>query len=898
MTDPSRTNQELLEENVLLKQKIQELKQFESDRKRAEEARQKSEELYRTFINANSDMVFLKDEQLRNIVINKSLASFFCKPEGEIIGKSDFDLMPQLAAEKCKQTDMEALTSKSIVTSEEIIGDQVYETQKFPVDLGSNRTGVGGFIRNITARKRAEENFRRSNDESPLGVCIVNAESETIYVNRAILDIYGFDSIDEFKAAPAIQRYTSESFNEHQIRREKRKRGDHLPYEYEISIVKKDGEVRHLQVFRKEILWDGERQFQAIYQDITERKEAEEGLRESEGKYRILVENAGESIFIAQEGMLRFANAKTEELFGYTKEELTSRSFVDFIHPDDRSLVLDRHIKRQQGMEVPSEYSFRLINRSGDILWVELNVVLVEWNKKPATLNFMSDITIRRQAEEALKKSERTLSDIIEFLPDATLVIDLEGKVIAWNLAMEKMTGVKKEDMIGQGDHAYTIPFYGERRRHLMDLIDVSDKDFESKYQYVHRKGNILYTEAFTQALYSGKGAYVFATAAPLFDNLGNRIGAIESIRDITARRRAEEELLLSERRETILNRIARIFLTVPDEDMYREVLDVVLQEMESRFGIFGYIGENGDLIIPSMTKDIWDKCHVSDKSIVFSTDIWGESLWGRAIREKKSFVSDGPFHLPEGHAHIDNFIAVPIIFGKETIGLISFANKEGGYTGKDKDMLGGIVTHISPILNARLQRDIQERERRQAVEGLIENQRHLADIIEFLPDATLVIDKDGKVIAWNRAIETMTGIKKEDMIGKGNYEYSLPFYGDRRPILIDLALHPDKEMEKQYTAIQRVGDILFGESFTPNLPPGDIHLSATASVLRDSKGEIIAAIECIRDNTERKRLEERLNRAEKMEGLGRLAGGVAHDLNNVLGVLVGYSELACGKTA
>jgi len=186
--------------------------------------------------------------------------------------------------------------------------------------------------------------------------------------------------------------------------------------------------------------------------------------------------------------------------------------------------------------------------------------------------------------------------------------------------------------------------------------------------------------------------------------------------------------------------------------------------------------------------------------------------------------------------------------------------------------------------------------EQKLAEDAIRESQRRLGQIIEFLPDATFVIDKDGKVIAWNKAIETLTGIKKADMMGKGDYEYALPFYGERRPILIDLALHPDKLANAQYTAVQRAGDTLFGEAFTPALPPGDIHLSPSASILRDDKGEIIAAVECIRDNTERKKLDERLSRAEKMEVLGRLAGGVAHDLNNVLGVMVGYSELLQGE--
>src|SRR4030065_389897 len=134
--------------------------------------------------------------------------------------------------------------------------------------------------RSEEAQRRAEENFRRSLDDSPLGVRIVTAEGDTLYANKAILDLYGFDSLEELNKTPLKDRYTPQSYGAYKSRKIQRQKGDFLA-EYEISIVRKNGEARVLQIFRKEVLWNGGKQFQVLYRDITERKRAEERLHET-----------------------------------------------------------------------------------------------------------------------------------------------------------------------------------------------------------------------------------------------------------------------------------------------------------------------------------------------------------------------------------------------------------------------------------------------------------------------------------------------------------------------------------------------------------------------------------------------------------------------------------------
>ena len=140
-----------------------------TDRKRGEEALRASEMRYRTFIDATSDLVFLKDESFRYLMSNGANNSFLGKPEGNVIGYTDFDLMPNETAEHCRASDQEALEKGKRVTSEESVGLRTYQTIKFPVPLPSGRVGLGCYIRDITERKQAEAQLRQSQKMEAIG---------------------------------------------------------------------------------------------------------------------------------------------------------------------------------------------------------------------------------------------------------------------------------------------------------------------------------------------------------------------------------------------------------------------------------------------------------------------------------------------------------------------------------------------------------------------------------------------------------------------------------------------------------------------------------------------------------------------------------------------------------
>ncbi|MDP2730968.1 MAG: PAS domain S-box protein [Dehalococcoidales bacterium] len=399
---------------------------------------------------------------------------------------------------------------------------------------------LASYQRRVTmALRKSEENFRRSLDDSPLGIRIVNEDGETIYANQAMLDIYGYN-IEELKTAPTQKRYTPQSYAEHHLRREGRERGEHVPSSYEISIVRKDGEIRHLEVFRKEVLWNGQTEFQVLYNDVTERKRAEEALRNSEHYYRSLIHQMHEDIVVIdREYIITDINNNFMVTSGMPREQVIGRHCYEVTHKVD--IPCDQIGEQCSLKEVfrdgqPRNCQHTHLKADGSEVVVDILLSPLKNTEGSIThiVEAMRDITELKQAEEQIRQTAREWQVAFDSIPDWVSIHDRDFKIVRANKALADAIKMNPEEIIGR--YCFEV-IHGEKEAN----------------QYC----------AHAQALETGKpsrreffnphlGIYMEMLCSPIFNDNGEISTTVHIGRDITERKKMEAQMMITDRLASI----------------------------------------------------------------------------------------------------------------------------------------------------------------------------------------------------------------------------------------------------------------------------------------------------------------------------------------------------------
>jgi len=452
-------------------------------------------------------------------------------------------------------------------------------------------------------------------------------------------------------------------------------------------------------------------------QNITSRKQAEEAMLANEAQKKAILDGITINLaFVNKDLELLWANKAAADSVCKTPDAMIGRKcyelWADPLKPCEGCPTLKAFKTKKTEQTIMHTPDGKVWEEKGEPVFDGKGELI-------GVLEIAHDITAKAQVEKSLKESEEKYSKLFHSNPQWLHISTLEdGRYVEVNEATKEITGYERDELIGRTSKELGLWADYEERSRLVKVAKEQGGFREQEVAFIKKNGEPV------SLLWSAAIIEIMGTAY-----------FINSVADITERKQAEEALRESEKQLSIRNRIAEIFLTTPDDELYGEVLQIVLKSMESPYGTFAYIDEDGDRIVPSMTRDIWDECKMPEKGIFFPRDTWGNTLWARCLIEKKSFFSNGPFKIPDGHMPIRRALATPIVHKGESIGNLMVGDKPTDYSEKDKELLEAIADRIAPILHARLLNERNERERNRAEEenAALESKLHRAQKMEAM---------------------------------------------------------------------------------------------------------------------------------------------------------------------
>lgn len=514
-----------------------------TERKLADEELKESQRNLQTYMDNAPDGICSYDPQGILYYGNKKAEEILGYQRKELIGKSFLTLNILAPDYLIKAGVLLALNAKGASTGPdefELIkkdGSHTWvEISTAPIKQ-KDKVLVLSFIREINDRKRAEEalkasekNYRNSIDASPLGAVVFTTDEKILYANQAVLDMYGYKDVEELRNTPVKERQTEESYAEYLIRSEKFKKGELTSANYEIGIIRKDGTVKYLGAYRRDMVWNGQRQFQILYNDITERKKAVDEIRESRARFKDLAKLLPLAVWETDEnGFITYTNDETMRLFGYSIQDTAPNHYLQNLIPVDRARAAN-NVERIMKGETIGGIDYTGIKKDGSTFPELIYASAIIRNGEGVGLRGITiDVSKQKFTEKQLEQAAQDWRVTFDSLTDMVCILDNNFRISRVNRAYANVFNKEPQELLGKVCY---------------ELLNRDCPYQDCPHRKTLQTGKSARAEFYEPTLRT----HVEVSTSPIFDENGRVKGTVHIMRDISERKQMEQQLILTDR--------------------------------------------------------------------------------------------------------------------------------------------------------------------------------------------------------------------------------------------------------------------------------------------------------------------------------------------------------------
>jgi PAS domain S-box-containing protein len=655
-------------------------------------------------------------------------------------------------------------------------------------DLASGVCHIMGIVSDAATEKPTIGNlvqYKQLLDTTPNPVCIRNTSGEMIYCNKAYYDFIGQDSIEDALLTTCRDVIPPEDME--WFEREVWPKILSEPWQGEIRLMCKDGQIKDVRLSTN-VLHDPDGETIGIYStflDLTELKRTDKALRESEEKYRTLVERSNDGIVVLQDFEIKLANERFSEMSGYPKDQLIGTNFSQLLVPEERVFLQDRYVRRMAGELVPQNYEIQLTRADGSKTDVDINAGVITYEGKPADLVMFRDVSQRKRAEEALRESEERFRTLVDNVDAIIVRIGADLRPITVGEQIEKWTGYSTEKLI-------------KNPNLWQNLVSAEDSEkIRSASSKALRDKKTVTIEIKLKHI-SGQERWLRGRLTPRFDALGNLVYWDGVGMDITERVEAVERETRHARLIAALVDMSQVFVSTHDTNKIMSIAVkstgsllnclcsiLTLDQESGRFHPIAGYSTNGEK---------WKQVHDAFEKIgIGIEDIFGPEGLRPGISADLTLKSPKSveFALVTG---MRSSIAVPIYVEGVVFGVFTNGRMQGEKAFDDEDLwfMSEVASHVSAALtNASLYRR-QARIAETLQRSLIPDEvtvRGLETATSYLPAAgevgvggdffDVIVFDDGKV---GLVVGDVSGKGLDAAIHTAEAKYMLRGYANQNP--------------------------------------------------------------------------------------------------------------------